>query len=362
MKKILLWSLLIIVFLGVAGFTYIYKKLKQDIPVPPLSEVSSIADIVAPYMTNEMTKGLSIGTYQNGQVAFHNFGVASDKNPVLPTEKSIYEIGSITKTFTGTVLAALAVEGKVKYNDPISKFLPDSVCNWSADKSITLEELATHTSGLPRIPNNLMKSLFTDIDNPYRNYGTEELYAFLKEYEPKAKTKRKNEYSNLGFGLLGHILATVNQTTFEEMMTQHIFQPLAMNQSSAVDNNNLIQGHDALGQPISQWDFQALAGAGAIRSSVTDMMQYLQANIEEKTPFQAAQIPRKAMNDFQKIGLGWISQQNDDLSFTWHNGGTGGYRTFMGFSKDQQVGVVVLSNATQSVDGIGVRTLEFLAK
>jgi len=363
MKKIIFWTILGIIFLGIVGFTYVYKKIVQNIPVPPLTEVTTIADIVEPYVANEMTKGLSIGTYQNGEIEFHNYGINADKTPVAPTEKSIYEIGSITKTFTGTILADLVKEGKVNYEDPIAKFLPDSVCNWSAAKAITLEELSTHTSGLPRLPNNLMKNFFLDMDNPYKNYSAEDMYEYLKKYEPKEKSMRKSEYSNLGVGLLGHILATIDGKSYEEMMQTRIFQLLKMNQSSiSIEEGQLIQGHDAAGEPTSQWDFQALAGAGAIRSSTEDMMKYLIANINENEPYVMTHAPRKALSDFQKIGLGWISQKNGDLAFTWHNGGTGGFTSFMGFSKEKQVGVIVLANSVQSVDAIGVRTLEFLAQ
>ena len=363
MKKIIFWTILGIILLGVVGFTYVYKKIVQDIPVPPLTEITSIEDIVEPYIANEMTKGLSIGTYRDGEIQFYNYGIKSDKELETPTQESIYEIGSITKTFTGTVLAALVKEGKVRYDDPIAKFLPDSVANWSADKAITFEELSTHTSGLPRLPNNLMKNFFIDMDNPYRNYAAADMYDFLSKYEPKEKAARKSEYSNLGVGLLGHLLAEINGTSYEEMIQNHIFQPLGMSQSTiTIEEELLMQGHDAVGVPTSQWDFIALAGAGAIRSSTTDMMKYLVANIEEQMPYVLTHEPRKEMSDFQKIGLGWISQKNKKLAFTWHNGGTGGFTSFTGFSKADQVGVIVLANSVQSVDGIGVRILEFLAK
>lgn len=363
MKKIILWSILGIILIAIVGFTYVYKKIVQNIPVPPLTEVSSVADIVQPYMDNKMTKGLSIGTIKNGKIEFYNFGVCSDKKPEKPTEKSIYEIGSITKTFTGTVLADMVAEGKLSFDDPIAKFLPADVCNWSTEKAITLEELSTHTSGLPRLPNNLTKNFFADMDNPYKNYAAEDLYEFLRQYEPKEKSARKSEYSNLGVGLLGHILATIDGKSYEEILQTRIFQPLEMeNTTIEIAEGQLIQGHDAIGEPTSQWDFQAIAGAGAIRSSTEDMLKYLMANLSEKEPYLTAHTPRTNMSDFQKIGLGWISQKNGDLAFTWHNGGTGGFTSFTGFSKDNNIGVIVLANSVQGVDKIGVRVLEFLAQ
>jgi len=324
--------------------------------------MSTIEDIVQPYIAAEKTKALSVATYQDGKIEYLNFGICSDENPVAPTQNSLYEIGSITKTFTGTVLAEMVEEGKVEYDDPIAKYLPEGTCNWSDDKSITLAALSTHTSGLPRIPNNMLKRVLLSPDNPYKNYTVADMYDFLKDYEPTDKAQRKCEYSNLGVGLLGHILALVDSRSYEEMIRVRIFQPLAMDNSTiTLGSKSLIQGHDGAGNPTSPWDLPTLAGAGAIRSTTEDMMKYLVANITEQEPYVQTHAPRESMSDFQKIGLGWISQTNEDLAFTWHNGGTGGFRTFMGFSKDSKVGVIVLANSVQGVDEIGIRIMEFLA-
>lgn len=365
MKKILLYSFLAVVLLAVAGFAYAYTKLKQNIKIPPLTEVTTIADIAQPYIDNEMTKGLSIGIYKDGKIEFYNYGICSDKNPVTPTEKSIYEIGSITKTFTAAVLAEMVSEEKVNYDDPISKFLPDSVCNWSSEKAITLEELSTHSSGLPRLPDNLTENFLADLDNPYQNYSTEKMYAFLKEYPSKLKEERVSEYSNLGVGLLGHILAKVDGKSYEAMITDRIFTPLNMNNSTiTISKEQLTQGHDALGYPTSQWDFQAIAGAGAIRSNTADMMKYLVANFEQKAPYATTQKLRKELNGVQKIGLGWIQQEEfgSGKQLMFHGGGTGGFISFIGLFKEDNVGVIVLSNASQNVEDIGIRLLQFLAK
>lgn len=360
MKKILLYTFLAIVVLAIAGFIYAYKQIKQNIQIPPLTAINTIDDIVKPYIDNETTKGLSIGIYKDGKVEFYNYGICSDKNPVLPTENSIYEIGSITKTFTGAVLAEMVAEGKVNYNDPISKYLPKGVCNWSEEKAITLEELSTHSSGLPRLPDNLNAKLLSD--NPYQNYSTEDMYAFLKTYPSKTKQERKNEYSNLGVGLLGLILSKVDGKSYETMVTDRIFNPLGMNNSSIT--GQVIQGHDAIGYPTSQWDFQAIAGAGAIRSCTADMMKYLVANFNLKEPFISTHKIRKNLNEVQQIGLGWITQEGVESGkqLMFHGGGTGGFLSFAGLFKKEQVGVIVLSNASQDVEGIGIRVLQFLVK
>lgn len=349
--------------LGILSATYTFRNKAQNIPIPSVAVINSIAEIAQPYIDNDRTKGLSIGTYKNGEIAFYNFGVCSDENPILPSEQSIYEIGSITKTFTTTVFAQMVSAGIVQYDDPISKYLSKEIVNWSPDVSITLEELATHSSSLPRMPNNFLKSALFNPGNPYKDYSVTDMFDYLKSFEPALKSERKVDYSNLGMGLLGHILAGVDGVSYEEMVTKRIFQPLAMTDSSIeIAEGKLIQGHNGSGSTTSQWDLPTLAGAGAIRSSTTDMMKFLVANIKEEGAYALTQAPRKDLSDFQKIGLAWISQKNDDLAFTWHNGGTGGFRTFTGFSKEEKVGVIVLANSVQSVDEVGIRILEFLAK
>ncbi len=365
MKKILLYISLAIVFFAITGFAYAYNKFKQNpsISIPPLTEITAIADIVKPYIDNEMTKGLSIGIYKDGEIEFYNYGICSDKNPVLPTENAIYEIGSITKTFTGAILAEMVVEGKVNYNDPVTKYLPKEVVNWSPELAITLEDLATHNSSLPRMPSNFIKRAIFNMSNPYKNYTVEDMYDFLKDFEPLPKSERKSDYSNLGMGLLGHILANVDGLSYEEMVRKRIFQPLGMDDSCIeIAEGKLIQGHDGSGSATSQWDLPTFAGAGAIRSTTTDMMKYLVANIDEVAPYGITHEAKRNYSRSRKIGLAWIIQTKNDLDITWHNGGTGGFRTYTGFSKDKKVGVIVMANSIQSVDAIGTRILQLLAK
>ena len=363
MKKNLFYLSIPFMFLGILSATYTFRNSPQKIPIPVVSEVNTIYEIAKPYIENDRTKGLSIATYKDGKIDFYNFGICSDENAVLPSEQSIYEIGSITKTFTTTVLAQMVSEGKVKYDDPVSKYLPTEIITWSPEVAITLEELATHSSSLPRMPNNFLKSAFFNPGNPYKAYKVADMFDYLKGFKPTPKSDRKVAYSNLGMGLLGHILAGVDELTYEEMIDKRIFQPLGMKDSGIeIGEGKLIQGHNGSGSPTSQWDLPTLAGAGAIRSNTVDMMKYLVANINEKEAYVLTHAPRKDFSDFQKIGLAWISQKNGDLAFTWHNGGTGGFRTFTGFSKTEKVGVVVLANSVQGVDEVGVRILEFLAK
>ena len=369
MKKFLLF-LLALILLTAIFFAYIAYQLiqganEEDITISAIENISNLEDIVQPYIINDKTKALSIGIYQKGSISYHNFGHISDKEARPPNQQSVYEIGSITKTFTSAVLAQMVAEGKVQLSDPISKFLPKEIINWSPDTiTITLGELATHQSGLPRLPSNLMFQSILNNRNPYKNYSQADLYDYLKTYTPKSKPKRKVAYSNLGMGLLGNILADIDGVSYEALIQKRILQPIGMNQTFIdAEGKEILLGHNGMGKPTPHWDIPALAGAGAIRSNTEDMMAYLVANITDQAPFAATHIPQ-ASDKEQQVGLAWwiAKSTKTDLEALWHNGGTGGFRTFMGFDKTAQIGVVVLSNTTQSVDAIGMRTLQLLER
>ena len=353
-----------VLFLGIIALACKFSQAK--IVYPAIKSVKSIDDIVKPYLENKLTKGLAIGIIKDGKTEFYNYGIHSDANPITPTEKSIFEIGSISKTFTTTVLVQMLEEDLLSLDDPISKYLPDSVITWPSEVSITIKELATHSSGLPRIPINLMTTI-KDMNNPYADYMVKDLYEFLKSYKPIAKNKRKVEYSNLGMGLLGHILSMIEKKDYETMVKDRIFDKLKMNNSMIELNDSakalLMQGHNQGGQPTSLWDFPTLTGAGAIRSNTQDMLKYIQEHL--KNPLWAkAHIPIADFGGPHKIGLAWIStpSKNNTNTMLWHNGGTGGFVSFCGMVKAKKLGVVVLSNSTVSVDEIGVLILKYLGE
>ncbi|MEM6965337.1 MAG: serine hydrolase domain-containing protein [Bacteroidota bacterium] len=347
-------------------FIFLFKSFAQKIEYPAFDQIESIDTIVQPFLANDYSKALSIGVLKDGKMKFYNFGKHSDDRPDLPTQQNIYEIGSITKTFTASVLVQMVEEGLVQLDDPISKYLPEGVVNLEGDKIITLQDLSSHHSGLPRLASNFFATV-TDMNNPYTNYKEKDLYDFLKTFKGVSKEKREVAYSNVGVDLLGHILSLVAEQSYEEMITERIFQPLEMNNSTITFGEKhleqLIKGHNPSGKITANWDFPHFGGAGAIRSTTEDMLQYLNAQLQNKT-FTKAHEVRLPMGETSKIGLGWITtpSKNTNENIIWHNGGTGGYRSFAGFIKEHNLGVVVLNNTTLSVDEIGILVLDYLVK
>jgi CubicO group peptidase (beta-lactamase class C family) len=287
-------------------------------------------------------------------------------NGKAPDGNTVYEIGSITKTFTATLLARAVVSGRVTLDTPAAKLLPDFKIPSRSGKEITLGGLATQRSGLPRMPSNLAPK---DPGDPYADYDAARLKTFLAEYELPRDPGASYEYSNLGFGLLGHAVAQLEQATYGALTDEAFFKPLGMTMSGTaltdVMRAHLAPGYDEMGEAAKTWDFDVLAGAGAIRSTANDMLRYLKANMGiDPSPLveamKLAQRPRSDMGSggaakSMRIGLAWMTIGK---GIVWHGGGTGGYRSFAGFTADGRRGVVVLTNIAVEVDDLGFATLD----
>jgi serine-type D-Ala-D-Ala carboxypeptidase/endopeptidase len=281
---------------------------------------------------------------------------------------TVFEIGSVTKVFTSLLLADAVQHGEVALTDPVSKYLPPNVkVPERGGKKITLVDLATHTSGLPRMPTNHHPK---DPGNPDADYTVAQLYEFLSSVELTRDIGSKYEYSNLGVGLLGHALARRAGTDYETLVRTRILEPLGM-KSTAITlsksmKEHLTPGHDGELHKVSNWDIPTLAGAGALRSTANDLLTFLAANIGiEKSPLapaMAAMIAarRPTGNPNLEIALGWHIRTRDGHEIIWHNGGTGGYRTWIGFEPKSRTGVVVLSNTSTDAgaDDIGLHLLD----
>ena len=312
---------------------------------------------------NGINTGIVVGIIDGDETAYFSYGVRSliGKEPV--DEHSVFEIGSITKTFTGIILADWVIKGKMNLDDPIQKYLPEGITAPTRNgASIKLVHLSNHTSSLPRMPNNFNPA---NPANPFADYSEKQLYDFLESYELPRDIGSQYEYSNYAAGLLGHIMATSEGKTYEALMIDVIARPLGMKDTRIAFTpnmkKNLAMGHSG-GAQVENWDLISLAGAGAIRSTAVDMLNYVRANMgsAKSKLYPAMQLSHKnsrADGATPMVGLGWHIGAADGLELVWHNGGTGGYRTFAGFLKGGNKGVVVLSNSNASVDDIGMHLL-----
>jgi CubicO group peptidase (beta-lactamase class C family) len=288
-----------------------------------------------------------------------SFGKLDDGRP--PDRRSVYEIGSITKTFTAALLAQDILSGRVKPDSAVMDLLPGFRLPSRYGQQITLASLATQSSGLPYMPDNLAAA---DPANPFAGYDVAKLKAFLGRYQLTRAPGEAYEYSNLGFGLLG--FALTQPRSYGSVLHERILGPLGMKMSgvdlSKAMRTHLAPGHDRHNQPAENWSFDALAGCGAIDSTAEDMLRYLKANMPgAKTvlspAFHLAQQARRNVNQSEQIGFAWMKRKGNPEDIVWHNGTTFGYASFIGFTADGKRGIVILTNISENVDDLGFATL-----
>ena len=329
-------------------------------PVDPQEIQKTLKDAVA----NRHTVGIVVGIIDKSGRTITSYGKTAADGRAVDAD-SVFEIGSVTKTFTTTLLADMVARGLVSLDDPVANCLPKGVkVPERGGKQITLLDLATHRSGLPRMPSNFAPA---DPDNPYADYTAGKLFEFLAGYSLPRDIGASYEYSNLGAGLLGEALARRAGKSYEALLTEIIFRPLEMTSTGIVLRPEmaarLAMGHSQQLLPVKNWDLDALAGAGAIRSTVNDMLNYLAAYMGLKpSPLAPAlAMARQDRNDTtipdMRIGLAWHLLKLPDTVIVWHNGGTAGYHSFIGFDLQKGMGIVVLSNSANDIDNIGLHFL-----
>jgi serine-type D-Ala-D-Ala carboxypeptidase/endopeptidase len=312
------------------------------------------------------TPGIVVGLISDKGRRVISFGKSDQTSSTEVNGDSIFEIGSVTKVFTSILLADMAERGKLKLTDPISKYLPATVHLPARNgREITFLDLATQTSGLPRMPDNFKPK---DPNNPYADYTVEQMYEFLGRYTLARDIGEKYEYSNLGVGLLGHVLTVIAGTDLESLVVSRISKPLGMDNTrvklTPEMQSHLAKGHDSGGKHVMNWDLQALAGAGALRSSVNDMLKFVAANLGltktslYPTLLKTQQKQKDTGTPDLSIGMGWHILNRYGTEIVWHNGGTGGYHSFIAFAKAKNLGIVVLSNSANDIDDIGRHLLE----
>lgn len=333
---------------------------------PALPPDSTVRALLKQRVTEKRSAGIVVGLLEpDGSTRVLAFGDPGPGQPPLDGS-SVFEIGSITKVFTAALLADMAQRGEVALDHPVQRYLPAGATMPSrGGKQITLAMLSEQTSGLPRLPSNHRPA---DPSNPYADFTVAQLYQFLSGYTLPRDPGSRYEYSNLGVGLLGHVLALRAGKPLEQLLRERIWAPLGMS-STAITlapplRARLALGHKPDGSVTPNWDLPTLAGAGAARSTAADMLKFLAAQLHpQRGPLERAMATthRKrasAGSDWMGIGLGWhlLHRQGDDV--VWHNGGTGGYRSFAGFRPRTGAAVVVLTNSGgEGADDVGFHLL-----
>jgi serine-type D-Ala-D-Ala carboxypeptidase/endopeptidase len=287
-----------------------------------------------------------------------------------PGRDTLFEIGSITKTFTSLALAVLVESGTLTLRQPLRELLPPGTEVPSRDHTeITLEHLARHTSGLPRAPQPLLRELRTVWrgDNPY-DMDEQTVLQSLSQIRSLRHTPGRGHgsYSNLGGGLLGIALRrAAGAADYDELVKATVLEPLGLSDTvvrpTGDQSERLACGYGIRRRQVDPWYLEGMAGAGALRSTAADLLRYLRAQLEpDTTPLAAAiRLTRQLWEPERRttIGLGWIRTKLRGAHLWWHNGGTGGFRSIACFSTELARASVVLVNDVRSPDRVGLAAL-----
>lgn len=289
---------------------------------------------------------LSIAIISNGKISFYGIKKGRDTISTLNNQKSVFEIGSITKVFTTTLLANFVIDGKIKLNENINDYLKTPFKN---DTKISFISLANHTSGLPRLPSNLNLTT-VDPENPYKDYTEKELESYVTN-ELELPNKGKSQYSNLGAGLLGYTLSKIENVSFEYLLQNKIFSKYDMQNSTTEITEikgDLVRGLNTDGEEVKNWENPGLAGAGGILSTVEDLSKFATSQFEDSNKeLKLTRVKTFEINNNMDIGLGWhILKAKSENLWYWHNGGTGGYSSSMVIEEKSKDGIVILSNVS----------------
>ncbi len=313
-----------------------------------------IAALVEPYLANQKINAISVGVITNGKTWTKNFGTLDAEGTRSPDEKTLYEIGSISKVFTSVLLAEAIESGRLKLNDPISTVMKElAEKNPTVGNSITFQQLSHHVSGLPVMPDNIKPA---DSTNPFDGYDREMLTEYMLSAKPARKPGEGYEYSNLAVGLLGDLLSRQAGLSYDALLKEKLTGPLKMSDTTInltpEQLSHFAPPHNAALLADKAWDFDALAGCGAIRSNIDDMLLFAKASLNppEGPLGKAIELAwtqhKPAKNGNHAMGLGWMIAQ--DGSTRWHNGQTGGYQSMMLVSRQADCAVVLLCNTAGS--------------
>lgn len=311
--------------------------------------------------------GLSVAVIKDGMVYMHGYGFSDSETRHVPDENTMYEIASISKVFTASMAELMVEQGKLSWNDEVSRFFVKRGKPLKDDHT-TLMNLVSHTSGFPGLPEQFFPHMTNQCD-PYKDLSFMDLYDYLENDTDKVAPDLKNyQYSNLGFMILAHILELRTGKFLNELLQEMICKPLNMEHTTEniFTGKDIAVPYDREGRRTCYWTMPALQGHGAVRSNVKDMVKFLQANMNGKTPLaKSLQNTHKQITAFPSGGVcyGWHVDttnlaQVGIKKVIFHNGQTGGFHTYMGFVPGTGAGVIVLANKSEpKVDRLALTLL-----
>jgi len=364
--KIFVITLAVIVVVAVSAVLYLKHRLNntpdnQDLEAALDSEVKKAT-------SGELSHHVVIGIYKDGESFIKGYGAVNNEDATIPVASMVFQIGSISKLFTASLLQILCDEGTLNMDATLGQLIGESIALSPAAQQVTLKQLVTHTSGFPRVPEILLQKatqLAGKEDlllNPYSLVESKDIFEYLKTSEKKRKPGRF-DYSNFGMGLLGHVLEMVTKKDFESLVVEKLLAPLEMKNTAItltpVMQERLVQGYTESGEPNPIWTFSALAGAGAFNSDAEDMLKFVRTNIEDGSALSQTLKKMHEPQSGNNTGIGWmlptfIDKFFGNRSVVWHNGMVGGYASYLSIDTKAKTGVIILSNKAVDVTMLGM--------
>ncbi|MBL7789179.1 MAG: beta-lactamase family protein [Chitinophagales bacterium] len=360
MSKLKIFGIVCIAFIvlaAIAGFIFYFFYLKPLLDIKPaINQLKSteyfdqsMIDTLSKY-GNKMMKNqtsLSIAIIDNGHVYYYGVERKNDTFSTISNSRYCYQIGSISKVFTSTILAELVVNKEINLDNSIDDYIGFHL---NKNLKLTWKELSNHTSGLPSLPNENLIASLSDADNPYVKYDTKWLDSYLKNnIEQDASLNKKHSYSNLGVAVLGNSMGYFKKQSFESLCSQYIFSKYQMNNTFFYEpkhKEKVIPSYDIDGSLATIWELKAFNPAGGIVSNVEDMSQFILAQLDSNNRvMQLTQTPTLINSEKESVGLGWFilkSKLNHKVLF--HNGSTINYTSSLSIDLDSRKAIVILSN------------------
>ncbi|OGB28790.1 MAG: hypothetical protein A3F78_07150 [Burkholderiales bacterium RIFCSPLOWO2_12_FULL_61_40] len=364
--KILVVSLALLAVVAVLAVLYLKRRINHT---PDNKDLEAAIDSEVKKLTkNDLSYGLVIGVYKDGKPFFKGYGTRSRESTTVLGASTVFQIASVSKLFTASLLQILCDEGVLTMDATLAELFGGSIPLSPAAQRVTLKQLVTHTSGFPSIPRQLelnasklagKKNL---MQNPYSHLGPQYLFDYLATTQDK-RAPGRFEYSNFGMGLLGHVLEIATKRNFESLVIEKLLAPLGMRNTAVTltptMKAHMAQGYTAHGESSPVWTFSALAGAGAFNSSAQDLMQFIRANIEDDSAMSRTLKKMHASQWGGDTGIGWMQPTFLDRFFgnktvVWHNGMVGGYASYLSIDPKAGTGVVILSNKAMDVTMLGI--------
>jgi CubicO group peptidase (beta-lactamase class C family) len=364
--KIITIVLVLIVVAAVSTVVYLRYQMGNTIDNKNLE--AAIDSEAKKFINSRISQGLVIGIYKDGKSFIKGYGTVDRESTVVPVSTTSFQIASVSKIFTASLLQILCDEGIINMDTTLGELIGSSISLSSAAQQVTLKQLVTHTSGFPSVPKPLLAKIIKLVGeenlmlDPYSHLDPQFIFDYLRTTEDKLKPGRF-KYSNFGMGLLGHILENATGRDFESLVAEKVLVPLDMRGTGITltqeMEDQLARGYTAKGELAPMWTFSSLAGAGAFNSNVEDMMRFIRANIEDDSSnsqsFKKMHVPQ-----FDGVtGIGWMQPTFLDKVFgnrkiIWHNGMVGGYASYVSIDLDAKIGTVVLMNKAIDITMLGM--------